>query len=287
MVTFFTHYYTLFLVIAGAGLIGSIAGGIGAFALVRGQSMLGDAMSHAALPGIALMFLMTGSTDPFVLLLGGSIAGGCGALFVSLVLHKTTLKRDALLGIVLSVFFGFGIVLKTIIQKRSIEHQAILGKFFFGNASTLLPRDVLFLACIGVAIFLIIFFFWKEFKILAFDRDYAFVLGYPVLFLDILLTILIVIAIVMGLHAVGVLLMSAMLIAPAAAARQWTSRLSKLFFLAVIFGAFSGIGGAFLSSQFRHIPTGPMIVILASICVSVSLVFSPHRGVLRHIWSRK
>lgn len=271
---------TLSLIILGASLVGAIAGGAGVFALVRQESLLGDAISHAALPGIALMFLFTESTNPFVLIIGGGIAGCIGALFVTFVLYRTPLKRDALLGIILSVFFGFGVVLKTVIQKRAIAHQAILGKFFFGNASTLLVIDVYILAILAVFLVVAFWVLWKEFFSVSFDRHYSAVQGYPVLLLDILLTFLIVTAIVAGLHTVGVLLMSALLISPAAAARQWTSSLKKMFWLSVLFGAFSGGCGALISSLARQLPTGPLAVVVASVLVLVSLLWGSERGIL-------
>ena len=135
--------YTLVIVAIGTMLVGAVAGGMGVFAVLRRQSLLGDAISHAALPGIALMFWLGNATNPYVLLLGGGIAGCIGAFVVTLVARVTPLKKDALLGIILSVFFGFGIVIKTMIQKQGLAHQAVLGKFFFGNASTLLPTDIL------------------------------------------------------------------------------------------------------------------------------------------------
>ena len=277
----FSTYYVLIIVSLGAMLVGATAAAVGVFALLRRQSLLGDAISHAALPGIAIMFLLGYGAQPWLLMLGGACAGALGALLVTIIVHRTTLKRDALLGIMLSVFFGFGVVLKTVIQKQGFEHQAVLGKFFFGNASTLLPADIAVIVAVSMIVFTILFFFWKEFVALTFDMDHMRAAGYSVLVLDSLMMLSTICAIVIGLHTVGVLLMSALLIAPAAAARQWSNSVGDMLGLAIFFGALSGLCGALISSFIEHVPTGPVIVICLSVIVLVSFLFSPTRQVGR------
>ncbi len=279
--------YTLCIVIGGTAILGLTSGTIGVFAFLRRQSLLGDAISHAALPGIALMFLVTHTKNPTVLLLGGALSGGVGTMLMKLVTYKTTLKTDAILGIVLSVFFGFGLVLLTIIQKLPIANQAILNKFLFGNASTLLPEDVFVMAVVASVVLVMVVVFWKEFTLIAFDPVLAHVLGYPVRLLDMVLIFLLVLTIVIGLQTVGVVLMSTMLIAPAAAARQWTSSCGKMVILAGMFGAVSGALGAIISSMVDRLPTGPTIVVIVSVLVLCSLLFAPHRGILYAKWKRK
>ncbi len=276
--------YTLRTVVLGTGILGITCGALGVFAFLRRQSLLGDAISHAALPGIACVFLLTHSRNPAVLMLGGALTGSIGTLFIWLITHKTTIKKDAALGIVLSVFFGLGLVLLTVIQKRSIAQQAILNKFLFGNASLLLSSDISAMVAISCTIFLCLFFFWKEFKLITYDQLFAYTLGYPVKGLDILLTFLLVFAIVMGLQTVGVILMSSMLIAPAAAARQWTYNFELMVILAAGFGAFSSVTGSIISSMVDQLPTGPTIVVVMSLVVLISLLCAPHRGILWHWW---
>ncbi|MBN1516754.1 metal ABC transporter permease [Candidatus Sumerlaeota bacterium] len=273
--------YTLRTVALGAGSLGLIAGALGSFALLRKQSLLGDAMSHAALPGICLVFMLTLSKDPLLLLVaGGGLAGWIGALLVMLIVRRTRIKQDSAQGIVLSVFFGFGTVLLTVIKNMPSGNKAGLNKFLWGSASTLIASDVTKIATIGVVALLIIALFWKQFKLLSFDPDFAHCSGIPVRVMDVLLTTLIVLSIVIGLQTVGVVLMSAMLIAPAASARQWTDRMGRMVFLAAAFGAFSGVAGAIHSSQVDDLPTGPTIVIYVSVIVMVSLLFAPNRGLL-------
>lgn len=269
-----THY-TLIIVCIGTMLLGITAGALGVFALLRKQSLLGDTISHAALPGIALMFLATHSRNPLMLILGGSIAGGIGTLLMLVITRLTKLKQDTVLGIILSVFFGFGLVLMTVIQKYAIPHQSILNKFLFGSASTLIIEDIYAMALIASITLFCLALCWKEFALLTFDPAYAHACGYPIIALDIFLTILMVLAISLGLQTVGVVLMSAMLIAPAAAAYQWTTRLSSMVFLAAAIGAVSSFTGSLISSWYTHIPTGPTIVVILSICVLISFVCTP------------
>lgn len=240
--------YTLRTVALGAAVLGIVSGALGTFAFLRRQSLLGDAMSHAALPGVVLAFMLTGSKAPLVLVLGAAVAGVLGTVFLLSITRYTRIKEDAALGIILSVFFGVGLMLLTFLQRNPAAAQAGLNNFLFGQAATLLQRDVVVMAVFGGGALLVLALFWKEFKLLAFDRDFGGSLGFPMAALDVLLTTLLVIAIVIGLQAVGVVLMSAMVVAPAAAARQWTDRLSIMVILAAFFGAMAGVIGAVISS---------------------------------------
>ncbi len=272
--------YTLRTVAIGAALLGLASGALGSFAMLRRQSLLGDAISHAALPGIALAFLLTESKSPIILVGGAGFAGMLGMLTVLGITNTTRLKIDGALGIVLSVFFGFGLVLLTFIQKLPTAAQAGLDTFLFGQAATLLTRDVVTIGVLGAAAILVVVLFWKELELLVFDRDFGASLGYPMRRVEVLLAILLVTAIVIGLQAVGVVLMSALVVAPAAAARQWTDRLGRMVVLAAVFGMSAGVGGTLVSSAGRGLPTGPLIVLTAGAIVAVSLVFSPGRGLL-------
>jgi len=270
--------YTLRQVAIGAAMLGIVNGVLGSFAVLRKQSLLGDGISHAALPGIALAFLLTGSKSSLALLLGAAAAGWIATLLIMSIVKHTRVKYDTALGLVLSVFFGFGLVLLTYIQKLPVAAQAGLDKFLFGQAATLLRKDVVTIGVLGGIVLVFLLVFWKEFKLLSFDPDFAFSLGFPVRILDVLLTTLLVIAIVIGLQTVGVVLMSAMVVAPAAAARQWTDRLGVMVTVSGIFGALAGVSGALISSQAARIPTGPTIVLCASAIVMFSLLLAPNRG---------
>lgn len=274
--------YTLRTVALGSAVLGIVSGALGSFAVLRQQSLLGDAISHAALPGIGLAYLLTGSKAPLVLMAGAGMAGGLASIMVLAVTRNTRIKFDTALGIALSVFFGFGLVILTYLQKQPDANQAGLANFLFGQAAALVTRDVTVMAIVGAIALLVVFLFWKEFKLSTFDGEYGASIGYPVRYLEGLLTLLFVVAIVIGLQTVGVVLMSALLIAPAAAARQWTNRLSLMVILAALFGGVSGVTGAMWSSTARSLPTGPLIVLVAGGIVTVSFLLAPSRGL---VWS--
>ena len=272
--------YTLRTVALGTMVLGLVSGSLGAFAVLRRQSLLGDAMSHAALPGVVIAFMLTGQKNPVVLMAGAAGAGIIGILLMSVVTRYTRIKEDSALGIILSVFFGFGLLLLTWLQRNPDARQAGLTTFLFGQAATLLERDVVVMTIFGGAAIALLLLYWKEFKLLSFDRDFGASLGFPMQRLDILLTGLLVVAIVIGLQAVGVVLMSAMVVAPAAAARQWTNRLGLMVMLSAFFGAVSGVVGTLISSMASNLATGPVIVLCASVLVAVSLLFAPGRGLI-------
>ena len=270
--------YTLTIVMLGTAILGFVSGVLGSFAVLRKQSLLGDAMAHASLPGIAIFYLLSGQTNTPFLLLGAMIAGWIGTGLVMIIIGETKLKEDAALGIILSVFFGFGLVLLTIIQRKPGASQIGVDQYLFGNAATLLLEDIIVMGGFGIISLVIISIFWKEFKVLSFDPDYLKSLGYPTKKIELLLTSTIVVAIVIGLQTVGVVLMSAMVISPAAAARQWTDKLVVMVILAGTFGTVSGVSGALLSSYITNLPTGPTIVCIMSVIVLISLLLAPNRG---------
>lgn len=272
--------YTLRTVALGSAILGMVSGALGSFAVLRKQSLLGDAISHAALPGIVLAFLITRSRESIVLILGALIAGWLATLLMLSVIRTTRIKDDSALGLVLSVFFGFGLMLLTFTQKLPDATQAGLDKFLFGQAATLLERDVITMGIVGATALLLLSVFWKEFKLITFDAEYAGSLGFPVRLLDVMLTTLLVIAIVLGLQTVGVVLMSAMIVAPAAAARQWTNHLNKMIVLGGFFGAIAGVGGTLISSSTQNLPTGPVIVLCMSFIVFISMLIAPNRGLV-------
>src|SRR5688572_23447251 len=272
--------YTLRNVALGSALLGIVSGVLGSFAVLRRQGLLGDTLAHAALPGICFAFLLTGSREQIVLLLGAGIAGWIGTMLLLAIVRRTVLSEDAALGIVLSTFFGLGITLLTFINQRDDANQAGLDKYLFGQAAALVEDDVVVFAILGGIALALVLLFYKEFKLLTFDPEFASSLGFGTTRLSVLLTSLIVIAVVIGLQTVGVVLMAAMLIGPAAAARQWTNRLAAMILLSALFGALAGVVGALLSFTQEGLPTGPTIVLVLTVIVFGSLLFAPARGLL-------
>lgn len=280
--------YTLRIVAIGSALLGVMSGVLGSFAVIRKESLLGDAISHSALPGIALAFLITNNKNTEVLLLGAMLSGLLATFLILFIVKYSRIKFDSSLALILSVFFGIGMVLLTYIQKSPNANQAGLEKFIFGQASTLLKRDVKIMGVIGFILITMVILFWKELKLISFDSDYGESLGFSKGKITSLLFAMMVISIIIGLQTVGVILMSAMLTAPGVAARQWTDKLSVMVILSAIFGATSGLLGTILSSMAPKLPTGPMIVIVISGIVILSLTFAPNRGLIyKHFKDKK
>ncbi len=267
-------------VLAGAALLGAISGMLGAFAVLRRQSLLGDALAHAALPGVCLGFLIAGARDLGTIMAGAFLTGALAALAMMLITRRTTLKTDAALGIVLSVFFAVGVVLLTYVQRQGRTASAGLETFLFGQAAAILRADLWIMGGVGLVALAVVLALWKEFKLVSFDAEFARANGFPVLALEAALTMLVALAIVVGLQLVGVVLMVALLIAPAAAARQWTRSLGGMVLLSALIGALSGAGGAFASAAQRGLATGPVVVLIATLIVLISLALAPERGLL-------
>ncbi len=272
--------YTFRIVALGSGILGFVSGSIGSFAVLRKQSLLGDAISHASLPGIVLVFMFTGSKAPFVLMAGAAVSGWLGTYFILSIIRNTRVDTDSALGIILSIFFGLGLLLLTFLQKRPTASQAGLDKFLFGQAAALLPSDIITMSVFGAGAVFLMIIFWKEFKITSFNPSYGESMGFKAYRIDLMITALIVISIVIGLQTVGVILMSFMVVAPSCAARQWTKSLSKMVILSGIFGSVSGIAGSLISSSVPDMPTGPTIVICLSVIFIFSIFFAPQRGLL-------
>jgi manganese/zinc/iron transport system permease protein len=262
-------------VLLGTAALGFVSGCLGTFAVLRRQSLLGDAVSHAALPGVVLAYLLFGKWT-LVLLLGAASSGLLAMLVVTGVTRTSRIPFDTALAGALAVFFGAGLVLKSWIGGSG---TAGIDRYLFGQAATLLIQDVWLIAGAGAIALGILIAFWKEFKLLTFDREFAAGQGVPVGLLDALLTGLMVLGIVIGLESVGVVLMSALVVAPAAAARQWTNRLGVMAVLAGLFGALAGAAGSVLSHVLSDpakkisVPTGPTIVVCATVLVGISFAW--------------
>jgi manganese/zinc/iron transport system permease protein len=274
----------LWTVALGTAGLGLVAGAVGSFAVLRRQILQGDMVSHAALPGLGVAFLL-GAREPVWLIVGGAVAGWLAMICVNAIRRRSRVPFDAALGGALAVFFGLGLVLLTYIQ-RNVPGAAMhpLDRYLFGQAALLRDEDLSAIGGFGAAALLLLAAFWPSFKLLAFDPDFAASLGFRVKWLDLLLTTLTVTAVVIGLKAVGVVLMTALLVAPAAAARQWSNSLGGVVLIAGFIGAMAGLGGTVAGHLAgRGVPTGPTIVLAATAIVLFSLLFGTARGA---VWSR-
>lgn len=267
-------------------LLGISSGVLGSFSYLRKQSLMGDALAHAALPGVCIAFMLTGSKSILFFLIGAAVAGLIATFGIGYITRHSRIKQDAALGIVLSVFFGLGIVLLTQIQHSDSGNQSGLDKFLFGQAAGMVRSDVITMAIVSCLLVGVCALMYKEFKLLSFDPGFARGLGLPVAILDQLMMFLIVVAVVVGIQAVGVVLMAAMLITPAVSARYWTERLGVMVVLSGLFGGLSGMIGTLISTADDHLPTGPLSVLAATSLFIVSVLFAPKRGVVSKLLLR-
>ena len=272
--------------LAGAACLGICCGLLGSFILVRRLALVGDTLSHAVLPGVALGFLWNLTKDPVAIFIGASVAGLLGTVTVSLIRETTAIREDSALGMVLAGFYGVGICLFTMIQNLPGGNKAGIDKYLFGQAAALSSGDVHLMLGVTVLTILIVTVFYKELLVSGFDSGFAGSVGLPVRALHYLVMLLLSFAVVVALQAVGVVLVSAMLITPAAAAYLLTDRFHRMLYLAAGFGLLAGFIGVFLSFLGNNLPTGPFMVLGATLVFCVAFLAGPRHGLLPRWWKR-
>jgi len=281
--------YNTIVVLVGIGLLGTAAGVVGSFAVLRRRALLGDALSHAALPGLCIGFLIAGARHLPAMLLGALATGLLGVWVVSALTHRTRVRQDAAIGIVLSVFFGAGIVLSRLIQNSTTVagSKAGLDSYILGKTAGMVASDVLLIGgTAAVAVGLVAALF-KEFLLVSFDPGFARVQGWPARSIDLGLTGLVAAVVVIGLPAVGVVMMAALLITPGVSARFWSDRLSRVVVLAALFGVGMGLVGTAISATYNKMPAGPIITLVGTAVFVVSALAAPRRGLVARILARR
>ena len=268
----------------GSILLGISCGLLGSFIVVRKMALFGDTLSHAVLPGVALGFMWNMSKDPLAIFIGATLAGLIGGALVTLIVQTTRLKEDTALGLVLASFFAVGICLLTRIQKISTGNKGGLDDFLFGQAAAMGKNDITLMLGVTLLVIVAIAFFYKELLVVSFDKTFAGSVGLPVAVIHYALMMLLAFSVVIALQAVGVVLVSAMLITPAAAAYLLTDRMHVMLLLASIFGVAAGATGAFLSFLGNNLPTGPLMVVGASLVFVLAFLFGPRHGVISRWW---
>jgi len=284
LLQFARENYNTLVVLAGVSLLGAASGIIGAFAVLRKRALTGDALSHAALPGICIAFLILRERNLIAMLAGALVSGVLGIAIISALGRWTRVRSDAAIGTVLTVFFGLGVVLLLMIQNMGgVGSKAGLDSFILGKTAGMTRGDVYVILTASLVCLALIVLLYKEFQLVAFDNEFARSLGWPVFRIDLLLMSLVAAAVVIGLPNVGVVLVSALLIMPGAAARFWTNRLSTLLVMSGIFGFFTGLIGTMLSATLEQLPAGPIIVLTGTTIFVVSLLFGIRRGVIARL----
>lgn len=275
--------YNAALVAVGAGLLGFAAGAAGSFMVLRKRALVADAMAHATLPGIGIAFMIMvafggDGRNLAGLLIGSAVTAGIGLLAVDWIVRRTRLAEDAAIGAVLSVFFGLGIVILTVIQTMGTGRQAGLEGFLLGSTSGMLFADGITIALGGAIALAVVVVMRRPMTIVAFDADFAHSLGIDVRRTDLIMMGVVMGVTVIGLKVVGLIMIVALLIIPAVTARFWTERVGLLVWLSGAFGGFAGWVGAALSAAAPDLPTGPIIVLVATGVFTLSLFFAPLRG---------
>lgn len=275
------------LVVVGISFLSISAAMVGTFTFLDKKALIGDAISHAVLPGVCLAFMLAGTKNPYWIVVGAFSTGALATYAISWISQQTKLKEDTVIASVLSVFFGVGIVFMTKLQQTGNASISGLDHFLFGNAISIVGEDILVYGTLALITILAILFFYKEFQLLIFNRDFARAIGLPVKRLEFVFNSLMVLAVVTGIQAIGVVLMAALLITPAAAARFWTDKLSRMLTLAVLMALFSGIAGAYISFTLPNMPTGPWVVVVLSALAFFSFFFSHKKGLITRWYSKR
>lgn len=248
----------------GSLLIGATTGSMGVFAYLQKRSLVGDAIAHAMLPGVVIAFLLTGIKHSFALSMGAIASGGLAWWVVGYLTKHTKLKSDTILALVLSVFYGLGIMLLSYVQHQAYTQQSGLDRFLFGKIVATTADELLPLFLVASLVFLLILMGYEQIRLILFDAEYAKAHGYAINFWETVLAVFTIAVVSVGIQAVGVVLLAALLITPALVARYWTNSLWVMLLLATLIGAFSGIAGAFISYTAPRMPTGPWIVVVLS-----------------------
>lgn len=266
-------FFSTFILGIASGLIGSLA-------YFKKQSLMSDALSHAALPGVMISFLLFQEKNFFILIIGAYFSALVGAFFINLIKSKTRVKEDSAMGLILAVFFGGGIVLLTLVNRMDGGNKAGLDKFIFGQAASMIESDVVIMSALALLVSLVVFIGYKEWKLFLFDPNFGKGMNLPIKGLNVFYLLLLVLTIVIGIQAVGVILMSALLIIPPVSARYWTHSFKVMMILSALFGGLGGAIGTTISTQGENFPTGPFIVLTLGVIFIASLLFGSKKGLI-------
>jgi len=273
-------------VVVAIVLLGAVSGMVGSFNFLRKKTLVGETVAHSMLPGVLIAFLLSGVKSPIIMILGAALSGWMSIWLVDYITQKSKIKGDSALAIVLSSFFGLGIVLLTMIQSRFSGNQSGLDHYIFGNAAAMTPEDSTTFAVVCLVVFVLVMSSYLSIKATIFNSDYAQSIGISRKKIDILISILTILTISVGIKAVGIVMMSALLIIPPTAARFWTDRLVPMLIISGCFGALGGWLGSFISYYETNMPTGPLTIVCVSIIAFVSMMFAPKKGIVYQRWNK-
>lgn len=270
---------TLVVTLAMAA-VGMAAGVVGCFSVLRRQALVGDAAAHATLPGVALAFMLTGSRGLPVLLIGGAVSAVVSLGLLVLLRRFSRTREDAATAIVIGVSFGVGVALISGLVARGVPGSGGLERFLLGSTASLSAAEAGLLVVVSLVAVGLVAAFFKEATVVSFDAGFAAAAGWPVWWIDFGLVAVTAVMVVVGLPAAGAVLVTALVVIPPVAARQWTDRVGMMLALAGLFGLLAALAGVAVSACVPGFATGPMVVLSASTLFAVSLVFAPKRGLL-------
>ena len=275
--------YSFIVVAIGTMLLAMATGIVGTISILKGQSLIGDAVGHASLPGIILAFMISGRKSSLILMLGAIVAGIVAFLLIQIISEGSKIEADTAMAVILSAMFGMGMVLKSYIQgnqKIQGASQSGLASYIFGQAAYILREDVYIILTVSIISLALFILFYKEIKVYVFDMVYAYTIGINSRLTSLLIMIITMILIAAGLKAVGAILISSMLITPAVTGLQWSNSYEKVLVIASVTGAVSAFLGTFISSAVKGFSTGPSIILIMSVIALFSVLFAP-RGIVR------
>lgn len=275
--------YSFIVVAIGTMLLAMATGIVGTISILKGQSLIGDAVGHASLPGIILAFMISGRKSSLILMLGAIVAGIVAFLLIQIISEGSKIEADTAMAVILSAMFGMGMVLKSYIQgnqKFQGASQSELASYIFGQAAYILREDVYIILTVSIISLALFILFYKEIKVYVFDMVYAYTIGINSRLTSLLIMIITMILIAAGLKAVGAILISSMLITPAVTGLQWSNSYEKVLVIAALTGAVSAFLGTFISSAVKGFSTGPSIILIMSVIALFSVLFAP-RGIVR------
>lgn len=247
-----------------------VCGAIGTYVVLRGMAFIGDAVAHAVFPGLAVAFVLQGS-----LVVGGAVAGVLTAILVAVFSQNRRIKEDSVIGVLFVAAFALGIV----IISFAPGYAGSLQQFLFGSITGIPDEDVLTVAVSAAVLLIVLFALHKELVAVTLDRETARATGLPVFALDLVLYVMVAIAIVISIQTIGNILVLALLITPAVAARMLTDRLGRMMLLAPLIGACSALVGLYLSWSL-DLPAGGTIVLVATAVFLLAWVLAPRHGLL-------
>lgn len=272
--------YSFIIVALGSIILSAAAGVVGSISVIKGQSLIGDAIGHATFPGVVLAFMLFNVMETSVLVAGAVIFGVIAFQLIHMITESSKISLDSALALVLSGFFGLGMALKSYVQGNpNFSGTQGIDDFIFGQAAYMLKSDVYLIIAASAVSLILFFLYYQQLRIYTFDPIYARTVGISIKFMNVLVLAMTIMLIAVGLKAVGAVLIVNILIAPAVTGTLWSNKFSVVLAIAAVTGGLSAFIGTYISTAITGIATGPAIILALSVCVIISMLAAP-KGIL-------